>query len=313
MTSVTFATVICDADEPFSENTAKEPESTFTMSPRNTTLPFYFWYWGSNSAFLEWQMSINVAKWIVLCFFCAPWMTFLLLFTLAIRHAGIFRASPTLRPLMLWCPRCSFLGAKDKNCAQECDGSTNWTPCRQCDLHDLWVETLSKRFLVDSWPSTTHACFAFPTNFPVLVVLDLPKNSCFQCPFQLFCGLFQVFLWTQRVPSGSIKEMPLNFRALSTFWFLDKPLLLLTFWTNFDHKGPGLVVACIFDSRTSDHMFPSGNFSFQIVNCAKTVPFGIWEVLHQCTKWNNSSFERFTILRQYGVFPSVRKSWPFRR
>ena len=42
--SMTFAAVICDADDPFSVNTADEPESSFTMSPRNTTLPLYFRY-----------------------------------------------------------------------------------------------------------------------------------------------------------------------------------------------------------------------------------------------------------------------------
>ena len=42
MTSITFAAVICDADEPCSANTAKEPESSFTISPRSTTRPLYF-------------------------------------------------------------------------------------------------------------------------------------------------------------------------------------------------------------------------------------------------------------------------------
>ena len=55
--------VICDADEPCSVNTAYAPVSSFTMSPRSTTPPLYLWNFGSNSAFLRWQMSINVAKW----------------------------------------------------------------------------------------------------------------------------------------------------------------------------------------------------------------------------------------------------------
>ena len=46
---MTFVAVICDADDPCSVNTAYHPESSFTMSPRSTTLPLYFWYWGSNS------------------------------------------------------------------------------------------------------------------------------------------------------------------------------------------------------------------------------------------------------------------------
>ena len=34
-----LAAVICDADDPCSVNTAYDPESSFTMSPRSTTLP----------------------------------------------------------------------------------------------------------------------------------------------------------------------------------------------------------------------------------------------------------------------------------
>ena len=38
-TSMTFAAVICDADEPCSVNAACAPESSLTMSPRSTTPP----------------------------------------------------------------------------------------------------------------------------------------------------------------------------------------------------------------------------------------------------------------------------------
>ena len=34
-----------DADDPCSVNTAHEPESSFTMSPRSTTPPSYVWHW----------------------------------------------------------------------------------------------------------------------------------------------------------------------------------------------------------------------------------------------------------------------------
>ena len=37
-----FAAVICDADDLCSVNTAYDPASSFTMSPRSTTLPLYF-------------------------------------------------------------------------------------------------------------------------------------------------------------------------------------------------------------------------------------------------------------------------------
>ena len=39
---MTFAAVICDADDPCSVNTAYDPVSSFTISPRNTTRPLYF-------------------------------------------------------------------------------------------------------------------------------------------------------------------------------------------------------------------------------------------------------------------------------
>ena len=42
ITSITFPAVICDADEPCSVKTAWTPESSFTLSPRSTTLPLYF-------------------------------------------------------------------------------------------------------------------------------------------------------------------------------------------------------------------------------------------------------------------------------
>ena len=42
-----------DADDPCSVNTADEPESSFTMSPRTTTRPLYFWCFASNSAFFR--------------------------------------------------------------------------------------------------------------------------------------------------------------------------------------------------------------------------------------------------------------------
>ena len=39
---ITFAAVICDADEPYSVNTAYETEPSFTMPPRSTTRLLYF-------------------------------------------------------------------------------------------------------------------------------------------------------------------------------------------------------------------------------------------------------------------------------
>ena len=76
LTSITSAAVIWDADEP-----RKVPESSFTVSPRSTTRPLYFWNIGSSSAFLRWLMSINAAKWTFFLSLCAFRVTSLLLFT----------------------------------------------------------------------------------------------------------------------------------------------------------------------------------------------------------------------------------------
>ena len=53
ITSTICAAVFCETDDPCSVNTAYAPESSFTMSPRSTTRPLYFWYFCSNFAFLR--------------------------------------------------------------------------------------------------------------------------------------------------------------------------------------------------------------------------------------------------------------------
>ena len=53
ITSMIFAAVICDADEPCSVKTALAPEPSFAMSPLSTTLPLYFCNLGSFSACCE--------------------------------------------------------------------------------------------------------------------------------------------------------------------------------------------------------------------------------------------------------------------
>ena len=57
ITSMIFAAVIWDASEPCSSETVKAPESSFTMSPRSTTLPLYFRNCGS-----KWHMPLRAAK-----------------------------------------------------------------------------------------------------------------------------------------------------------------------------------------------------------------------------------------------------------
>ena len=63
--SMTFAAVIWDADDLFSVNTAYEPVSSFTMSPRSTTLPVFL-ILRHQLRILKWHRSINDAKWTFL-------------------------------------------------------------------------------------------------------------------------------------------------------------------------------------------------------------------------------------------------------
>ena len=88
--SVTFAAVICDADDPCSVNTAWNPESSFTISPPSTTRPLYFWCFASNSAFFKWHMSISEAKWTFAPFVLASSITSFLLLTFVRFYAEIF-------------------------------------------------------------------------------------------------------------------------------------------------------------------------------------------------------------------------------
>ena len=48
ITHRTLAAVLCDAEDPCSVNTAHEPESSFTVSPRCTSRPLYVWNFLSN-------------------------------------------------------------------------------------------------------------------------------------------------------------------------------------------------------------------------------------------------------------------------
>ena len=72
----------------------KTLKSSFTISPRRTTRPLYFWCFASNSAFFRWQMSINDAKWTVAPDVLASSITSFLLLTFVRFHAEIFSNFP---------------------------------------------------------------------------------------------------------------------------------------------------------------------------------------------------------------------------
>ena len=164
ITSITFAAVIWDADEPCSVKTAKAPESSFTMSPRRTTLPLYFWNFSSNCAFLRWQMSINVAKW-TFCWscLCLPDMN-LLFCSLLLSNCQAGIVSSFFHFIVHCCFRImefsSHWGIGVNLCTK-----LQWLielyplPTR-CDLQDFSVEMIPNAcLLIRELPHCTHALF----------------------------------------------------------------------------------------------------------------------------------------------------------
>ena len=101
MISMTFAAVICDADDPCSVNTAWDPNSSFTTSPRSTNRPLYFWYFASNSAFFKRQMSISEAKWTFAPFVLASSITSFCYWLLLCPRRNFFKFFPFFYPLLL--------------------------------------------------------------------------------------------------------------------------------------------------------------------------------------------------------------------
>ena len=129
------------------------------MSTRSTTQPFVLWYFGSNSAFWRWQMSIKVAKWTVIFSISASRITSFLVNTVGqLPRWQLFE----LLPFFVHCLRIqNFLSneAQEQTCALDCCDSTNWTLSFRNVVFISFGSVDSKRFLVDSWPSTMRACF----------------------------------------------------------------------------------------------------------------------------------------------------------
>ena len=148
--------------EPCSVNTAYEPESSFTMSPRSTTRPLHFWYFGSNSVFLRWEVSINVPKWTFFFSFCASRMTSFLLFTLLNCHAGNFLSfSHFFVHRSFRILNCHRLRHRNNLVHQIAvtDRIEPFSP--RCDFSWSFGRVNSKRLLVDSCAFTIRTCFVF--------------------------------------------------------------------------------------------------------------------------------------------------------
>ena len=124
MTSITSAAVIWDADEPCSVKTALALESSFTKSPRSTTLPLNFCNFDSNSAFFEMTDVRQCSKVDFFCVFVLPeWPPFCCWHS-PVAMFGLFRASSIPCPLLHSHLEFSSCEAQEWTCEPNCNGSS---------------------------------------------------------------------------------------------------------------------------------------------------------------------------------------------
>ena len=141
----------------------------------------------------------------------------------------------------------------------------------------------SKRFLVDSWASTMHACVVSGMLLDSITLrFSLPKPSASLFLFSRHCRLHWNFHLRSCVFDGFfiftifwIDEINASQSSnIDELWLLVCPFLLLFLLIGFsqfldqtsDHKFSGLVVAWICVSLLLRHIFPLGGFSFIKVN-----------------------------------------------
>ena len=163
-------------------------------------LPWYFWNFSCNSAFLRWQTSINVQKMdCSLSFLCVQDNFLSSLSTGHLQSGHFFK----LFPLFVH----SGFGIRDNHCLKHrcelvhkiANDSMDWTPSQQCDHHNVSA-SFPMRFLVDSCASTMHACFDF------WILLDpLSISRCWYDLFAVFSSQvlsvrFEWFRWTPYHP-----------------------------------------------------------------------------------------------------------------
>ena len=132
------------------------------------------------------------------------------------------------------------------------------------------------RILVDSSASRLHASF-------VSILLDVPLPQFFIILHGIagatdVSNFLRAFLMVSlnSVSSGSMKQIPRNFRAFSRWSFsLDHfcfSFSLACFPIDFQssgHRWSGLDVSCFLVNLPPDHIYPSGGFSSNRVNCVK--------------------------------------------
>ena len=115
------------------------------------------------------------------------------------------------------------------------------------------------------------------TGLPLLTFLAcLARHGGSHWCLQFLLAFLMVSL--NSLSSGSMKWIPRNLHALSSFGFAIAHLCFSLSWAfladplqSSGHKWSGLDVACRFVSVHLDHIYPSGGFSLHRVNWAKPV------------------------------------------
>ena len=123
------------------------------------------------------------------------------------------------------------------------------------------IELIPLPTMWSSWLFGRDGFHSAPITFQLLG-LSVPffaRQRSVHKHFQLFLILLMMFLYSPS--SGSMKQMPLNLRALSSFRFSIAQ----------GHTFSGLLVAWIFVHLRPDHKNPFGGFSFSYVNFVNPV------------------------------------------
>ena len=220
--SLAMTSVICDADGPCSINTACDPESSFTVSPRSTTLPLYFWYWGSSSEFLRWQRSTNDAKKTFIPLFLASSVTSFLFLTLVSCHTGIFSSFSHYLSTAAFAFGIFTAGGIGINLCTKLWWLSEFIPfAAMWSSWDL-CGTPSNRILIDSSASTIQAYLV--VCFPILLQVSPRHVASVLQSIAAGIGISN-FLRAALIVSlnsssfGSMKKIPRNLLALSSFGF----------------------------------------------------------------------------------------------
>ena len=252
------------------------------MSLRSTTRPLYFWNCGCNSEFLRWQRSINTLTTQIELFFLHSLLQrspLFLVLTFVSCHAGIFSSSSNSFSaaafasgiFIAW--RIKFV---HKIVVVQLLNSSSCNMIFMTFMKSSF-HTLSRRFV--GFNDTCVFCltiFRDAAGFPVLFASVFARHCSWHRNFQLSTRIFHDILeffvsWINEVnttQSSGIVEL----------WFLDGPLLLLFSFRRFRQIFPSLWPQgvwsggrLVFCQSVPDHVYPSGGFSFNILNLVKTV------------------------------------------